>query len=153
MRYYAFKICPGFWEALSEFMERGKVISIKAVKGELTPEGDQSMEKWLKKETTQAAFVSTDTPEANRILNEINSWVANNDQYKPQAKEKFITGADPKLIAYACANTMTLVTSEKSATKSTRSIKIPDVCNNFGVSYCNTFDMLKDIGVSFTYKT
>lgn len=43
-RYYAFDICPGFWDWLHAAHESGQVFSIEAVKQELTSRDDELTE-------------------------------------------------------------------------------------------------------------
>lgn len=47
-RYYAFDIAPPFWEALLEFAEKGKLISIDRVKNELL-RGKDELSTWVKR--------------------------------------------------------------------------------------------------------
>ena len=44
-----------------------------------------------------------------------------------------------------------VVTNEQSAPESRREIKLPDVCNQFGVKHENTFAMLRALNVSFDW--
>ena len=43
------------------------------------------------------------------------------------------------------------MTNEQSAPESRREIKLPDVCNQFGVKHENTFAMLRALNVSFDW--
>ena len=46
--YYAFDICPGFWQGLLEQHERGRVFSISRVRGELMAgRKTEDLVKWV----------------------------------------------------------------------------------------------------------
>ena len=67
------------------------------------------------------------------------------------AKAKFATAADGWLVAYARVHGATVVTNEQSAPESRREIKLPDVCDQFGVQRENTFAMLRALNVCFDW--
>ena len=52
-------------------------------------------------------------------------------------------------VAYARVHGATVVTNEQSAPESKREIKLPDVCDQFGVQHENTFAMLRALNVRF----
>lgn len=70
-----------------------------------------------------------------------------NHHFKPMAIQEFLTAdlADPWLVAYAKANNCTIVTYEKSEPNRKSRIKIPEVCNQFGVRYINTVGLLREL--------
>ncbi len=70
------------------------------------------------------------------------NWVQNHNQYTPAAKAQFSSAADGWIIAYARVKGHVVVTHEQPAPGSKSKIKIPDVCDAFGMKYCNTFEML-----------
>ena len=72
-------------------------------------------------------------------------------QYLDLAKAKFATGADGWLVAYARVHGATVVTNEQSAPESKREIKLPDVCDQFGVQRENIFAMLRALNVCFDW--
>jgi hypothetical protein len=47
---------------------------------------------------------------------------------------------------------MTVVTQEVAAPESKTEVKIPDVCKAFDVPCIDTFEMLGNLGVQFTWK-
>lgn len=65
---------------------------------------------------------------------------------------EFSAGADPFLIAYALTHGHTVVTNEKLAPVNTHKVKIPNVCQNFGVEYTDPFKMLRALRASFVLK-
>lgn len=61
---------------------------------------------------------------------------------------------DPFLIAYAAADpdNRVIVTIEVSApAKKRANRRVPDVCHDNGVSVCNTFTMLRELGFTTTW--
>ena len=52
-------------------------------------------------------------------------------------------------MAYAAANGLVVVTHEEFAADAKKKVPMPNVCIEFGVDYCNTFEMLLDLGVRF----
>ena len=78
-------------------------------------------------------------------------WVQRNPQYLDQAKAKFATEADGWLVAYAMVHGSTVVTNEQPRPESRNRILLPDVCTQFKVAYQNTFTMLSDLAVRYTW--
>ncbi len=77
---------------------------------------------------------------------DIVNWVAQSDSYSDAAKQEFADVADGWLIAYARAKEACLVTHENEKRKG--KVPIPDVCNQFGVEYINTYEMMRRIGIT-----
>ncbi len=65
-------------------------------------------------------------------------------------KDRFSDGADPLLIACALAYKHTVVTLESYVAVPTfKGVKIPNVCEHFGVRCVPPHQMLKELGASF----
>ena len=56
-----------------------------------------------------------------------------------------------ELVAFAAVQNGVVVTNEQPAPESKREIKLPDVCVQFGVTYKDTFQMLRELAVRFDY--
>ena len=69
----------------------------------------------------------------------------------PPSKEDFARGADGWLVAFARVEAVTVITNEESRPDSRRYIKLPDVCNRFGVRCENTFSMLRALNIQFDW--
>lgn len=65
---------------------------------------------------------------------------------------RFASGADGWLVAFAAVHGSIVVTNEQSAPASRQSIKLPDVCSQFGVAYVDTFRMLQRLAVKFVFE-
>jgi hypothetical protein len=150
-RYYAFLICPGFWDALVWHGGSGVVCSVDLVKRELLG-GNDDLAGWVKTTAPPDAFHTTNDADAVAWYGRIVNWVQSEPRFKPEAKAEFAQAADPWLVAYARAHGMRLVTQETPDPMSRKEVKIPDVCRQFGVKCANTFEMLEDLGVRFSWQ-
>lgn len=59
--------------------------------------------------------------------------------------------ADAYIVAYALADVSNriIITHERSQPDSKKKIKIPEPCDELGISYMNTIDMFRKLGVTF----
>jgi len=76
-------------------------------------------------------------------------WVYAQDQFLDAAKADFADGADGWLVAYTSSKGYVVVTHEVLNPDIKIKVPIPNVCDAFGVSYVNTFEMLRQLGVRF----
>ena len=53
------------------------------------------------------------------------------------------------MIATAKTLDATVVTQEVTVPEDSKKVKIPNICNEFEVDYCNTFELLEILGVKF----
>lgn len=140
-RYYAFDICPGYWDCLVWHHQGGRVLSLDRVKQELKRGGDDLWE-WAESVMPQACFASSDNPLVTGEFAQILAWVQVQAQFFPEAKAKFADDTDGWLIAYAKAKSLVLVTHEVLSPDARKTVPIPNVCEAFGVPYVDTFGML-----------
>jgi len=150
-RYYAFDICPGYWDCLVWHQQKGRVESLDRVKQELKRGGDDLWE-WAESVMPQACFASSDDPSVTAKFAQILSWVQGEAQFFPEAKAKFAADTDGWLIAYAKAKSLVLVTHEVLSPDARRTVPIPNVCEAFGVPYVDTFDMLRELETRFSWQ-
>ena len=148
--YYAFDICPGFWTGILEQHQRRTVFSVSRVRGELTAgRKTEDLVQWVAREVPDEFFLEVDEEKVTGVYAEIMLWVQRHTRYFDRAKAKFATGADGWLVAYAKVHGATVVTNEQPAPESKTEIKLPDVCEQFGVPYKHTFQFLRESGVRF----
>jgi len=147
-RYYAFDIAPPFWESLVRYAENGQIQSIDRVKRELERGNDQ-LATWTTVDFSHA-FASTDEEDIIGFYREVMGWVYAQSQFSEEAKTDFAAGADGWLVAYAICKGRVVVTHEALDPGVRRKVPIPNVCEAFGVSYVDTFAMLRTLGVRFT---
>jgi len=143
-------LCPGFWEALVWHQARGSVGSIDKVKDELE-EGADQLTSWVKNVVPASRFASTDEPGVPKCFGQMVSREQEQAQFNPEAKAEFADGTDGWLIAHAKVNGLVVVTHEVLAPDARRKVPIPNVCRAFGVAYCDTFEMLRDLETRFTW--
>jgi hypothetical protein len=149
--YYGFDICPGFWLALSHEHEGKRVFSIDKVKVELLAMSDQ-LSAWVKNTAPATLFKGTADKAVSDAFAAMVNWVQNESQFTPEAKAEFSSVADGWVIAYAKANGLVVVTHEEYAPDARRKVPIPNVCVEFEVEYCNTFEMLRDLKVQLVLR-
>jgi len=151
--YYAFAICPGFWDSLIHHQGAGNVFSIDKVKGELLlGRKTEDLVMWVKSELPPEFFIDTDEEAVADAYGQVMLWVQRNGQYYDYAKAKFATGADGWLVAHAMVNHVMVVTNEQPAPESRKEIKLPDVCSQFNVTYKDTFAMLRELSVRYEWR-
>lgn len=150
--YYSFDICPGFWRSVVHHHRQGFVFSIDRVRGELL-EGDSEDDVvcWVSDAVPDEFFLGSDVRPVIRAYRDIMIWAQRHPRYSDQAKDKLARGADAWLVAYGRVHGFTVVTNEQSAPASKRSIKLPDVCDEFDVPRANLFSMLRALGVQFDW--
>jgi hypothetical protein len=148
--YYAFDICPGFWQALLHKHHQARVFSISRVRGELlTGRKTEDLVKWVTNEVPEGLFLEVDEEDVTTAYTEIMLWAQRHTRYFDRAKAKFATGADGWLVAYARVHDAVVITNEQPAPESKTEIKLPDVCSQFKVQYKGTFVMLRELAVQF----
>jgi len=141
--YYAFSICPGFWDWLDVANADGTMHSIEPVLQELR-EGNDDLTHWANARPS-SFFLPVDSAAA-ASLPRVVQWVQAAD-FRDDAKREFLAKADPILIAYALAHGNTLATHEVHIEGERRKVKIPTACRALGVKCVRTFQMLTSEGV------
>ncbi|HQE93360.1 MAG TPA: DUF4411 family protein [Anaerolineae bacterium] len=144
---YAFDIAPGFWEGLSRMAERRAICSSVLVYKEIA-DSDDELAHWANANKS-VLFVQPDevTQDAYREIADLVERL-----YEPQHVQKFLSGADPWVIAQAKAHNLVVVTMEARryeqnhgrAGKIAGKIQIPNVCEKVSVAYMDTFTLLRN---------
>ncbi len=147
--YYAFDICPGFWDWM-DHVTKVEVGSIVPVCDELRKGGDE-LARWANARRTKPWFLKIDDANTQNAMAAIAKHVASG-KYRPEAQAKFLSGADPWLIAKAQAIGAKVITHEQSAPDAISRVPIPDVCKAFGVDWGPPYDVLRAMAASFTFK-
>lgn len=151
-RYYAFSICPGFWDSLLYGNAQGLIRSIDQVKQEiLFGSDDDPLVQWVKSSVPADFFGDSADSEVVEAYREIMMWAQRQPRYTDAAKAKFASGADGWLVAYSRRKETVVVTNEQPAPDSQKAIKLPDICNAFGVPYEDTFSMLSRMGFQYYF--
>lgn len=143
--YYGFDLCPGFWDWLDRKSSEGVVASVQPVLKELS-EGNDQLKSWAEAKG-DAFFKVMDQPAVDKAQ-EIVSWVMAQN-FRPDAKQRFLLGADPLLVAYAKAHGNTVATHEVHKEGERRNVKIPAVCAAFDVPCVRLVHLLRQHGARF----
>jgi len=144
-KYYSPAICPDYWEILSKLGAQGTLFIPQAVFEEIE-KSDDDLLKWLKSSNIPILKVDSNV---TRLLQSI---------YQKNEKHKYLVDntkqrslADPWVIAHALNENATVVTKEEKVTASNSNrIKIPNVCDNMGVSWMNDFQLVKELDLKFS---
>ena len=159
-KYYGFDICPAFWLALVEQHKAKRVCSIDKVKQELVKvrakdedqDEEDKLSKWVQQKAPDTLFKRTADTMVSDAFREMVNWVQNEQQFTPQAKAEFASVADAWVVAYGKANGLVVVTHEVYAPDVRKKMPIPNLCIEFDVDYCNTFEMLRGLKEQFVSK-
>ena len=109
---------------------------------------DDDLSKWSK--SRQNFFLESNDQETQQVYAEIAHHVIKHPHYTELYKNSFLNAADSWLIATAKTLGGIVVTQEVAVPKESKKVKIPNICNEFDVDYCNTFELLETFGVKFT---
>lgn len=143
---YAKDIFPAFWDWLDQQMEAGTICSSYLVYQELTKGTDQLAE-WAK-DRADTAWFPTPSPEAQLVFGRISQFVV--EQCEEAHANVFLSGADPWIISQAVEMQAVVVTQEKKVPPNSPKVKIPNVCEQFNVTYSNTVGLLRELSARFT---
>ncbi len=98
---------------------------------------------WVKNHF-ESYFIKTDDATVLYNYAEIISFVESQN-YSRIAKDEFARVSDSWIIAFAKAYNATLVTEENDKRKG--KVKIPSICDRFGVRHINTFNLLRELKI------
>lgn len=143
--YYAFDICPGFWEWVIKKNEQGVLFSVDKVQEEIN-KGNDELNIWVNHEVPPGFFIET-VGEADDNIGIISDKLQQEDisHHKVSKISDFMGSADCYLVAHAINTDYEIITFEKGDSINSNKIKIPSVCKLFGIK-CDTsiFKLLKE---------
>jgi hypothetical protein len=146
-RYYSFDIAPAFWSALKQNAEADLLVSIDRIYDEINHyDDDDELKRWANSEF-RSWFISTDNEEVFKAYREVIEWVMGQTQFTEPAKAEFASVGDSWLIACAKTHDYIIVTHEGYDANIKRKIPIPNVCRAFGITYIDTFEMLRRLNI------
>ncbi|MCO6489519.1 MAG: DUF4411 family protein [Phaeodactylibacter sp.] len=143
---YAMDIVPAFWDWLDQQVIAGSLFSSFMVHQEIIA-GTDDLAIWAKARNNTGLF-EPPSADAQRIFGAISNYVLSN--YTPAEANFFLQGADPWVIAQAQAENAKVVTMEKLVGANSKKVKIPNICNEFGVDWLNTYQLLRELQARFT---
>ena len=148
-RYYGLDLCPGFWESLRHFRQRGRVVSIDRVYRELET-GDDALWDWAK--ASPGLFVSSAEPEIVEAFSEIMEWASGEPQFRAEAISEFAAAADGWVAAYARVHGSIVVTHERHDPNVKKRVPLGNVCHEFDLPVKDTFEVLRELHVRFGWE-
>ena len=143
-KWYPMDIAPGFWDALAAKHHDGLVYTIDEVKREMK---DANISKWITALNADDSFVLNHDADSMECYARIMQWVNSNRVYTRANKAAFAGGADGFLVAYAAAHGMAVVTQEALASPGSTQVKIPNLCQQFGVRYISLYQLMRELNV------
>ncbi len=106
----------------------------------------------VQKKAPDTFFKGTSDKKVIDAYAETVNWVQRQPQFTPEAKAEYATVADGWVIAYAKVNGLVVVSHEEYAPDAKRKVPVPNVCIEFKVEYCNTFEMLRGLKEQFVLR-
>lgn len=143
--YYSFDFCPAYWSWLDKNFAAGRVASIDMVANELKAGNDELVD-WVKDRSEH--FLLCDDAKTQKLVGVITQDLMAGD-YNQQNRDSFLSGADPWIIAKAKAMGATVVSHESRLTQQGKKVKVPNVCQQYGVECISTFELLKILQAKF----
>lgn len=143
--YYSFDICPAYWDWLDKEFNSGRITSIDMVAEELKA-GNDELVQWVKDRPKH--LLPCDDADTQLVLADITNDLMQGD-YNPQNRDAFLGSADPWIIAKAKVLGAVVVSHESRITQQGKKIKIPNVCEQYGVGCISTFQLLRKLGARF----
>jgi len=142
---YGMDIVPAFWDWLDQQVSAGIIYSSTLVYDELVA-GNDELARWTRARKNSGLF---EQPSAQ--VQQYFQAIANfaETQYPQHEAGKFLNSADPWIVAHAMNNHSIVVTYETLAPSSSQRIKIPNICQHFGVSCMGPYQMLRQLGARF----
>ena len=149
--YYSISRVPEFWEWLVSAGTSG-LVKIPIEVYEEIKEGTDEVAMWAKDGHVCNALQLNEECDVSLVASTIDSGYASD--LADDEVEKI--GRDPFLIAYALVEPLErcIVTTEVSRPKRVRANRhLPDVCNQLGVTHCNTFEFIRALDFKTKWKT
>ena len=150
-RFYAFDICPGYWEFVIDDFESCNAMSVTHVRNEILG-GSDALSTWMKDELDKKYFF--DCASDAKTVTEYQTVSSYVQAYysKPNVVQDFLkpTSADPWLVAYSPAHGGTIVTQEAHKSRN-KKVSLSDVCDHFRLHHINVFEFLRAEKAKFIY--
>jgi hypothetical protein len=144
-KYYSPKLCPDYWTILNRLGEQGLIFLPQIVFEEII-RTDDDLTKWVKGSSIPVLIPDTNVTNILRTIFEVNPL---HRTLVDNTKNRSL--ADPWVIAHALNEKAVVVTKEEKVTSANASrIKIPNVCDNMGVTWINDFEFIERMNIRFS---
>ena len=149
--YYPIGRVPEFWEWLVS-AGMGSFVKIPIEVYEELKEGSDELALWAKEEQVSQALMFDEECVEALVASTIDGG------YAPDLSDDEVEkiGRDPFLIAYALVKPeeRCIVTTEVSKPKRLRANRhLPDICDQFNVRHCNTFELIRALDFKTKWKS
>jgi len=150
--YYPIDQIPEFWEWLQFQAKAGNIKLPLEIMEEILAgkKDDDLLLAWMKEAANKTALLLDEAVDADLVNTVVEKG------YAPDLTDDEVEeiGRDPFLVAYAMSGPdRMVVTREVSASsKKRQNRKLPDVCNTFGVQWCNPFRVNRELGFKTGWK-
>jgi hypothetical protein len=138
-RDYRLSVFPSLWQRITGLIEAGQLVASMTVRDELLRQEDE-LAKWADGNT--GLFVEDDEEIQVGVRELLAGWP------RQVNFARFLTGADPFVIALARRRNFAAVSSER-ASGSLEAPRIPDACRHYGVRCIRAMDMFEELGWRF----
>ncbi len=146
-KYYSPKFCPEYWEILDDLGKQSRIFLAEEIRDEITGT-DDDLSAWLK--SSSIPIRRTD----GKVTSCWSSVLgAHTDHQYLVAEGKGRSLGDPWVISHAIDAGAIVVTKEEFVPNyRPAKIKIPNVCNNMGISWLNDFQFIEALNIQFSCK-
>jgi len=138
-RDYRPSVFRGLWDAMAELVIFEQLVASRSVYGEIEEREDRLVD-WIK--ANEAMFVEDDEAIQARVQTILADWPRDVDF------TRYLTGADPFVIALAMERGLAVVTGEHPS-NSPDAPKIPDACRQYDVRCITLMDMIEELEWQF----
>lgn len=142
--HYRMNVVPGFWDWLLKQHENIFIQSIDHVYAELTKSSSNPDQLHVWAKNNKDIFAKSSDEAVQMSFANIANYVSQHSAYSSQEVARFLSGADPWLIAAAQAWKAVIVTHEVAVPSNSKKVKIPNVAQNFDVECIDIFDLLEN---------
>lgn len=144
-KYYSPKLCPDYWIILDQLGDNNIIFLPQMVYEEIT-RTDDDLSNWLLNSHIHKYEIDEPVTECLKRIyakDPSHKFLVDNTRYRSLA--------DPWVIAHAIREDAVLVTKEEKITApNTKKIKIPNVCDNMGVTWINDFQFAEELNIRFS---
>lgn len=154
--YYPVAVVPEFWEWLEHMGRRGQVkipleFFEEIKEGPSKPERDLLFD-WIQQADVRRSLLLEEAVDPALVQRAVN------EGYAPDLTDAEVDelGRDPFLVAYGLADPAhcRIVTAEASRPgKRRQNRKVPNVCDDLGLSWCGPFEFYQKLGFSTRWKS
>jgi Domain of unknown function (DUF4411) len=147
-RTYPINIATSFWSWLAGQVQHGYVVAPRRVYQEIAgvESHKDELAQWMKTRRDKGLCIPASKAVQKRI-GEIQVKVFK--VYSEAEAWEFSKGADPWIIAHALEDKGVVVTKESYLRPDAKKVRIPDVCDIFGVKCVDTLEMMRLLKARF----